>query len=99
MLYRVPAAESPARALRLKKSIYCALAAAVISLCASTSVRAQQQGYERELDATAPVELRVKNRTGRVTIVAEDELRKASAAPQPPPGCPAAGRTGASRKA
>ena len=78
MLYRVPAAESPARALRLKKSIYCALAAAAIFLCASASVRAQQQGYERELDAPAPVELRVKNRTGRVTVVAEDELKKVS---------------------
>src|SRR5437764_2274641 len=80
MLYRVPAAESPARALRLKKSIYCALAAAAIALCASASVSAQQrqQGYERELDASGPVELRVKNRTGRVTVVADDELKKVS---------------------
>jgi Ca-activated chloride channel family protein len=30
------------------------------------------------LDAAAPVELRVKNRTGRVTVVAEDELKKVS---------------------
>src|SRR5437588_10697258 len=79
MLYRVPAAESPARALRLKKSIYCALAAAAVALCASAPSRTrQQQGYERELEAPAPVELRVKNRTGRVTVVAEDELKKVS---------------------
>jgi len=79
MLYRVPAAESPARALRLKKSIYCALAAAAVALCASAPSRAQrQQGYERELDASGPVELRVKNRTGRVTVVADDELKKVS---------------------
>src|SRR3989440_730924 len=79
MLYRVPTAESPARALRLKKSIYCALAAAVIALCASAPSRAQRQkGYERELEASGPVELRVKNRTGRVTVVADDELKKVS---------------------
>src|SRR5437764_7626265 len=78
MLYRVPAAESPARALRLKKSIYCALAAAAVALCASAPSRAQQQVYERELDAPGPVELRVKNRTGRVTVVADDELKKVS---------------------
>ena len=78
MFYRVPAAESPARALRLQKFIYCALAAAAIALCASAPARARQQGYERELDAAGPVELRVKNRTGRVTVVAEDELKKVS---------------------
>ncbi|PYT04167.1 MAG: hypothetical protein DMF65_02710 [Acidobacteria bacterium] len=79
MLYRVPTAESPARALRLKKSIYCALAAAVIALCASAPSRAQrQQGYERELEASGPVELRVKNRTGRVTVIADDETKKVS---------------------
>src|SRR5947209_1092130 len=79
MLYRVPAAESPARALRFKKPIHCALVAAVIALCASAPSRAQQQqGYERELEAAGPVELRVKNRTGRVTVVADDESKKVS---------------------
>src|SRR5947209_2789518 len=58
MLYRVPAAESPARALRLKKLVYCALAAAAIALCASAPSRAQQQkGYERELEASGAVDL------------------------------------------
>src|SRR2546429_179596 len=76
MLYRTPAAESPARALRLQKFIYCALAAAAIALCASAPARARQQGYERELDAAGPVELRLQNRTGRVTVVAEDELKR-----------------------
>src|SRR5437764_227484 len=79
MLYRVPAAESPARALRLQKFIYRALAAAAIALCASASAHArQQQGYERELEAPGAVELRVKNRTGRVTVVADDESKKVS---------------------
>ena len=39
---------------------------------------ARAQGFEREIDAASPVELRVKNRTGRVTVVAEDDLKKVS---------------------
>src|SRR5947209_4030946 len=76
MLYRVPAAESPARALRLKKSVCFALVAVAIALCAAQSARAQK--YERELDAPGAIELRVKNRTGRVTVVADDEAKKVS---------------------
>src|SRR5436309_14336580 len=76
MLYRVPAAESPARALRLQRRIYCALAAALIALCAPLSARAQR--FERELDAPGAIELRVKNRTGRVTVEASDDAKKVS---------------------
>jgi Ca-activated chloride channel family protein len=34
--------------------------------------------FEKVLDAASPVELRVKNRTGRVTVVAEDESKQVS---------------------
>lgn len=76
MLYRVPSAESPARALRLKKLVHVALALAAIVFCVAAPAHAQS--FERELDSAGPVELRVKNRTGRVTVVAEDELKKVS---------------------
>jgi Ca-activated chloride channel family protein len=76
MFYRVPAAGPPARVLRLKKTVLFLLVLTGLSLCARTQARAQ--GFERELDAASPVELRVKNRTGRVTVLAEDELKKVS---------------------
>ena len=44
--------------------------------------RARAQGeaavFERDIDASAPVELRVKNRTGRVTVLAEEESKRVS---------------------
>ena len=49
-------------------------ALAVVLACASGSARAQ--GYEREIDAGETVELRVKNRLGRVTVVAAEEQQK-----------------------
>ncbi|MDT5262703.1 MAG: hypothetical protein QOC61_1707 [Acidobacteriota bacterium] len=76
MFYRVPAAEPPGRVFRLKKIAYFVLVLTCLSLGAQAEARAQ--GFERELDASAPVELRVKNRTGRVTVLAEDELKKVS---------------------
>jgi Ca-activated chloride channel family protein len=76
MLYPVPSAESLAGALRLQKFACFALAAAAFALCASVAARAQT--FERELDAPGAVELRVKNRTGRVTVVADDDARKVS---------------------
>jgi len=76
MLYRVPSAESPARALRLQRSIHCALVAAFILLCSPLAARAQ--GFERELDAPGAVELRIRNRTGRVTVEASDDAKKVS---------------------
>jgi Ca-activated chloride channel family protein len=76
MLYRVPAAESPARALRLQRSINCALFAALVLLCSPLAARAQK--FERELEAPDAVELRVKNRTGRVTVEASDDTKKVS---------------------
>ncbi|MDT7806646.1 MAG: Ca-activated chloride channel [Acidobacteriota bacterium] len=77
MFYRVPGAEPSGRVFRLKKAALITLAVAGLSLCAQA--RARAQGFERELDAAAgPVELRVKNRAGRVTVVAEDELKKVS---------------------
>src|SRR5579885_1840120 len=76
MLYRVPAAESPARALRLQRSINCALFAALVLFCSPPPARAQK--FERELEAPDAVVLRVKNRTGRVTVEAADDAKKVS---------------------
>jgi VWFA-related protein len=45
-------------------------------LCARAQAHAQV--FERELDAAAPVELHIRNRTGRVTVLAEDDLKKVS---------------------
>ncbi|HEX8336058.1 MAG TPA: VWA domain-containing protein [Pyrinomonadaceae bacterium] len=40
--------------------------------------QAQGAGFERDLDAASPVELRVKNRTGRVTVLAEEGSKRVS---------------------
>ncbi|HWW76275.1 MAG TPA: hypothetical protein VNZ44_12815, partial [Pyrinomonadaceae bacterium] len=78
MLYRTPAASQAGRASvsRLKRIAVFVLALACAGLCARAL--AQTQGFERELDAASPVELRVRNRTGRVTVTAEDDLKKVS---------------------
>jgi Ca-activated chloride channel family protein len=47
-------------------------------VCAGSQASVRAQGFEREIDAASPVELRVKNRTGRVTVIAEDESKKVS---------------------
>ncbi|HEX8502269.1 MAG TPA: VWA domain-containing protein [Pyrinomonadaceae bacterium] len=51
-----------------------AAAVAGLSLCAWAQAPAGV--FERELDAPGPVELRVKNRTGRVTVTAEEGLKQ-----------------------
>jgi hypothetical protein len=76
MFYRVPAASPSGRVSRLKKTALFVLALAALSLCAWAQAPARV--FERELDASGPVELRVKNRTGRVTVVAEDERKQVS---------------------
>jgi Ca-activated chloride channel homolog len=77
MLYLAPAAAHAPRALRPPKIIFTALAAlALVALCSLSEARAQ--GFSREMDAPSPVELRVKNRTGRVTVVAEDDSKRVS---------------------
>jgi VWFA-related protein len=76
MLYRVPAAEPSGRVSRLKRIALFAAALACLSPGARGQARAP--GFERELDAPGPVELRVKNRTGRVTVEAEEGLKKVS---------------------
>lgn len=77
MFYRFPHAAAAPRALRLKKSKLFALLTLAL-VCAGASASARAQAFERVLDAASPVELRVKNRTGRVTVVAEDESKKVS---------------------
>ena len=77
MLYRVPAAEPAGRVFRLRKLAPLVMALACVSPGPPARAR-QAQGFERELDAPAPVELRVKNRTGRVTVLAEDDSKKVS---------------------
>lgn len=55
--------------------VACALM--LLCLCAPVAARGQEPGFEREVDASAGVELRVKNRTGRVTVTAApDEGQK-----------------------
>src|SRR5215204_4411213 len=76
MFYRVPAAEPSGRVSRLKRIAFVAVVLAGLSLCARAQTPAG--GFERELDASGPVELRVKNRTGRVTVLAEDGLKQVS---------------------
>jgi Ca-activated chloride channel family protein len=77
MLYRFPYAASARRVPLPKKSKVLALLALAL-LCVGSHASARAQGFERELDAASPVELRVKNRTGRVTVVAEDDSKKVS---------------------
>ena len=76
MLYRSPAAEPSGRVFPLQK-IFLALL-----LLAGPAPRARAQtpaeGFGRELDVPGPVELRVKNRTGRVTVSAEEGLKQVS---------------------
>src|SRR5215212_6666807 len=77
MFYPFPYAAAAPRAPRLKSSKLFALLTLAL-LCAGTQASARAQGFEKVLDAASPVELRVKNRTGRVTVVAEDESKKVS---------------------
>jgi len=76
MLYRVPCAELSGRAFRLRTI------ALVIILLAAPLPRARAQdsaaAFERDIDASAPVELRVKNRTGRVSVLAEEDSKQVS---------------------
>jgi VWFA-related protein len=76
MFYRVPAAPPSGRVSRFKKTALFVVALAGLSLCAWAQT--PEGVFERELDAPGPVELRVKNRTGRVTVVAEDERKQVS---------------------
>src|SRR5689334_1095499 len=77
MFYRFPSAAAARRALRFKKSkVFALLTLAIV--CAGVSASARAQVFEKVLDAASPVELRVKNRTGRVTVVAEDESKQVS---------------------
>lgn len=76
MFYRVPSAGVSGRVSRLP-----ILALTILLLAAPLPrVRAQGQAaaFERDLDAAAPVELRVKNRTGRVSVLAEEESKRVS---------------------
>ncbi|MBV8856983.1 MAG: VWA domain-containing protein [Acidobacteria bacterium] len=77
MFYRVPSAELSGRGPRLQTI------ALVILLLAAPLPRARAQegqpgAFERDLDAAAPVELRVKNRTGRVSVLAEEDSKQVS---------------------
>ncbi|MET0624091.1 MAG: VWA domain-containing protein [Pyrinomonadaceae bacterium] len=76
MFYQAPAAEQSGRVSRLKKNVLFVVALAGLSLCALAQSPAGV--FERELDASGPVELRVKNRTGRVTVTAEEGLKQVS---------------------
>ncbi|MFL6257062.1 MAG: hypothetical protein ACJ74T_18805, partial [Pyrinomonadaceae bacterium] len=76
MLYRAPCAELSGRAFRLQTI------ALVILLLAAPLPRARAQvsdaAFERDLDAASAVELRVKNRTGRVSVLAVEDSKQVS---------------------
>jgi Ca-activated chloride channel homolog len=72
MFYRSPAVATLFRALQVKKTFGFVILLAIICLCAGAT---RAQIFERELDAPGKLELRVKNRTGRVTVVAEEERK------------------------
>lgn len=86
MLYRMPAAASPARVLRPGKSVYLAPFLAALLVCAAAGARAQN--FAREVDAPGKLELRVKNRTGRVTVEASDEQKNFSVSATSAAGLP-----------
>ncbi len=46
------------------------------------------QGYERELDASGPASLTIKNRNGRVSVLASDESKKKMSLQATSPGAP-----------
>lgn len=77
MLYRFPHARSTARVLRRSRlfSLIFALTLTAFGVVAE----ARAQGLEREFDVpSSGAGLRVKNRAGRVSVVAEDERRTVS---------------------
>ena len=78
MLYRVPSAESSCRGLRLLTTALVLLSLAAPLPFARARAQAQPAVFERDLDAASPVELRVKNRTGRVTVLAEEDSKRVS---------------------
>jgi len=59
---------------------------AALLVCAATSARAQN--FAREVDAPGRLELRVKNRTGRVTVEASDEQKNFSVSATSAAGLP-----------
>ena len=77
MLYPFSAAPVPgrARAVPRKATIIIFLLMSLAPL-AGVETRAQSEGFERELDASGPVQISVKNRLGRVTVTAVEDLKK-----------------------
>ncbi len=80
MLQHIAATPRRARAnFRLHKLALIKLALTLLLLGIGTTSARAQEGYERELDAPQSQSvLRVKNRTGRVTIIASAEQKKIS---------------------
>ncbi|HEX8492369.1 MAG TPA: VWA domain-containing protein [Pyrinomonadaceae bacterium] len=74
MFYQVFAALLPVRALHLQRKFLNALCLAL--LLGSAFNAAHAQGLERELSTPEKVEVKIKNRNGRVTIKADDEGRR-----------------------
>jgi Ca-activated chloride channel family protein len=76
MFYPAPSAESSSRVFRLQTILL------VLLMLAAPLPHALSQEpaavFERDIDAASPVELRVKNRTGRVTVLAEEESKRVS---------------------
>jgi VWFA-related protein len=77
MLYRISAAHLPVRARRPFRQPFFSALLPVLLLLVGASVETRAQGaYARELDTPEQIELKVKNRQGRVTVVATDEQQR-----------------------
>lgn len=78
MFYRVPSAEASCRGFRLLTTVLVLLLPAAPLPSARVRAQAQAAVFERNIDAASAVELRVKNRTGRVSVLAEEESKRVS---------------------
>ena len=78
MLYPVPSAEPSGRVSRLLILALAILLTAAPLPRAQARSQAQAAAFERDLDAAAAVELRVKNRTGRVSVLAVEDSKQVS---------------------
>ncbi|HEX7958126.1 MAG TPA: VWA domain-containing protein, partial [Pyrinomonadaceae bacterium] len=76
MFYRAPAAEPSGRVFLLQKTFLALLLLA--GPAPGARAQAAAEGFGRELDVSGPVELRVKNRTGRVTVLASEGSKQVS---------------------
>lgn len=76
MCERTPAA--PTGAARLRKQLFLTLALHALLLACAPLGGAAQAAYERDFDVPEPAEVVIKNRDGRVTVIASEGQKKIS---------------------